>query len=163
MSEYVGNNWRESSQIHFKHLLYTVLLSAMKNVRWKRIEHFPPYLLGWANYNRWRAKWSESHSLWEKVKLESHVQLFVTPQTIYTGHGILQARMLEWVAFPFSKGYSLPRDRMQVYHTAGGFFTSWATRAKLIEKMIAILYILCIFFFLSIFKDVFIFMWRIIA
>ena len=46
----------------------------------------------------------------------------------YTVHGILQARMLEWVAFPFSRGSSQPRDWTQVSHTEGGFFTSWATR-----------------------------------
>ena len=43
-------------------------------------------------------------------------------------HGILQARTLEWVAFPFFRGSSQPRDRTQVSHIAGGFFTSWATR-----------------------------------
>ena len=43
-------------------------------------------------------------------------------------HGILQARIMEWVAFPFSRGSSQPRDRTQVSHIAGGFFTSWATR-----------------------------------
>ena len=46
----------------------------------------------------------------------------------YTVHGILQARILEWVAFPFTRGSSQPRDRTQVSHTAGGFFPSWATR-----------------------------------
>ena len=46
----------------------------------------------------------------------------------YTVHGILQARILEWVAFPFSRGSSQPRDRTQVSHIAGRFFTSWATR-----------------------------------
>ena len=45
-----------------------------------------------------------------------------------TVHGILQARILEWVAFPFSRGSSQPRDRTQVSCIAGGFFTSWATR-----------------------------------
>ena len=39
-------------------------------------------------------------------------------------HGILQARILEWVAFPFSRGSSQPRDRIQVSHNAGRFFTS---------------------------------------
>ena len=43
-------------------------------------------------------------------------------------HGILQARILEWVTFPFSKGSSLPRDQTQVSCIAGRFFTSWATR-----------------------------------
>ena len=37
----------------------------------------------------------------------------------YTVHGILQARILEWVAFPFSRGSSQPRDRTQVSHIAG--------------------------------------------
>ena len=46
----------------------------------------------------------------------------------YPVHGILQARILEWVAFPFSRGSSLPRDRTQVSWTAGRFFTSWTTR-----------------------------------
>ena len=41
----------------------------------------------------------------------------------YTVHGILQARILEWVAFHFSRGSSQPRDRTQVSHIAGGFFT----------------------------------------
>ena len=41
--------------------------------------------------------------------------------------GILQARILEWVPFPFSKGSSQPRDQTQVSHIAGGFFTNWAT------------------------------------
>ena len=42
----------------------------------------------------------------------------------YTVHGILQARILEWVAVPFSRGSSQPRDQTQVSHIAGGFFTS---------------------------------------
>ena len=46
----------------------------------------------------------------------------------YTVHGILQARILEWVTFPFYRGSSQPRDWSQVSHIAGGFFTSWATR-----------------------------------
>ena len=46
----------------------------------------------------------------------------------YTANGILQARILEWVAFPFSRGSSQPRDRTQVSCIAGRFFTSWGTR-----------------------------------
>ena len=45
----------------------------------------------------------------------------------YTVHGILQVRILEWVAIPFSRGSFQPRDWTQVSHTAGGFLTSWAT------------------------------------
>ena len=43
-------------------------------------------------------------------------------------HGILQARILEWVACPFSKGSSQPRDRTCISRIAGRFFTIWATR-----------------------------------
>ena len=39
----------------------------------------------------------------------------------FTVHGIIQARILEWVAVPFSKGSSQPRDRTQVSLIAGGF------------------------------------------
>ena len=42
----------------------------------------------------------------------------------YTVHGILQATILECVAFPFSRGSSQPRDRTQVSCIAGGFFTN---------------------------------------
>ena len=43
-------------------------------------------------------------------------------------HGILQARILEWVTVLFSKGSSQPRDRTLVSCIAGGFSTIWATR-----------------------------------
>ena len=43
-------------------------------------------------------------------------------------HGILQARTLEWVAMPSSRGSSLHRNRTWFSHIAGGFFTVWTTR-----------------------------------
>ena len=43
-------------------------------------------------------------------------------------HGILQARILEWVAISFSRGSSRPRDRTQVSRIAGSRFNLWATR-----------------------------------
>ena len=42
----------------------------------------------------------------------------------YTVHGVLQARILEWVAFPFSGGSSQPKDQTQVFYIASRFFTS---------------------------------------
>ena len=42
----------------------------------------------------------------------------------YTIHGILQARILEWAAFPFPGGSFQPRDLTQVSLIAGGFFTN---------------------------------------
>ena len=35
-----------------------------------------------------------------------------------------RVRILEWVAYPFSRGSSQPRDQTQVSHIAGGFFTA---------------------------------------
>ena len=46
-------------------------------------------------------------------------------------HGILQARILEWVAIPFSRGSSQPRDGTQVSYIASGFFIIWATKEAL--------------------------------
>ena len=46
-------------------------------------------------------------------------------------HGILQARILEWVAISFSRGSSWPRDQTQISHFAGRRFNLWATREAL--------------------------------
>ena len=61
-----------------------------------------------------------------KWKSISPVWLFAMPWTVVLG--LLQARILEWVAFPFSRASSQHRDRTQVFHIACGSFTSWATR-----------------------------------
>ena len=62
----------------------------------------------------------------------SCVWLFVTPWTVACqaplSMGILQARILEWVVTPSSRGSSQPRDRTEVSYIAGGFFTIWTTR-----------------------------------
>ena len=44
-----------------------------------------------------------------KVKVAQSCLTLCDPMD-YTAHGILQARILEWVAFPFSRGSSQPRD-----------------------------------------------------
>ena len=43
-------------------------------------------------------------------------------------HRTSQAKILEWVAIPFSRGSFQPRDWTQISCIAGGFFTNWATR-----------------------------------
>ena len=62
-----------------------------------------------------------------KVKVIQLCPTFCYPMD-YTVHGILWARILEWVAFPFSRGSPQFRDRTQVPHITGRFFTSWAIR-----------------------------------
>ena len=75
-----------------------------------------------ARLNDWQLHW---HLEW---KWKSQLCLTLCDLLDYTHHRILQARILEWVAFPFSRRSSQPRDRTQVSCIAGGFFTSWATR-----------------------------------
>ena len=80
-----------------------------------------PLLYPW-NYH------SIANQLWKvKVKAAQSCPTLCDPVD-YTVHGILQVRILEWVAFPFSRGSSQSRDRTQVFHIAGEFFTYWATR-----------------------------------
>ena len=62
-----------------------------------------------------------------KVKVTQSCQTLCDPMD-YTVHGIVQARVREWVAFPFSRTSSQPRDQTQVFYNAGRFFTSRATR-----------------------------------
>ena len=77
-----------------------------------------------------------TRATWEKKEKESKVaQLCLTlgdpldcslPGS--SVHGILQARILEWVAISFSRGSSWPRDGTQVSCITGRCFTLWATR-----------------------------------
>ena len=63
----------------------------------------------------------------ECVKVTQSCPTLCNPMD-YTVHGILQARIPEWVAVPFSRGSFQPRDWTEVSRIAGCFFTSWATR-----------------------------------
>ena len=63
----------------------------------------------------------------QKVKVAQSCPTIRDPMD-YTVHGILQARILEWVACSFSSGPSQPRDWTQVSRIAGGFFTNWTPR-----------------------------------
>ena len=63
------------------------------------------------------------HTILVKCKITQSRPTLGDPMD-YTVHGILQDRILEWVAFPFSKGSSQPRDQTQVSRIAGRFFTS---------------------------------------
>ena len=63
------------------------------------------------------------------LKLDSEVKVAQSCPTLcdtmnYTVHGIFQARILKWVAIPFFRGSSQPRDQTQISRIAGGFFTS---------------------------------------
>ena len=71
--------------------------------------------------------YKDSEIMKGKVKVAQSCPTLCDPLG-YTVHGILQARILEWTAVPFSRRSSQPRNWTRVSCIAGGFFTSWATR-----------------------------------
>ena len=66
-------------------------------------------------------------SKWTELKVSQLCLTLCDPMN-YTVQGILQARILEWVAIPFFRGSSQLRDEAQVSWIAGRFFTTWATK-----------------------------------
>ena len=77
-------------------------------------------------YSLWKFSRPQPWSEWQSVN-QSCPTLFDPMDYSIPGssiHGIFQARILAWVAFPFSKRSSQPRNQTQVSHTAGRFFTS---------------------------------------
>ena len=75
--------------------------------------------------------------IWLQVKVKvkvAYLCLTLCDPMDYSVHGILQVRILKWVAFPFFRGSSQPRDQTQVSCIAGRFFSSWATRNIYIQS-----------------------------
>ena len=65
-----------------------------------------------------------------KVKVTQSCPILCNPMD-YTIHGILQAKILEWVVCPFSSRFPLPRTQTSVSGIAGRFCTIWAIREAL--------------------------------
>ena len=66
----------------------------------------------------------------------------------FWSHGLyspwnFQARILKWVAFPFSRGSSWPRNQTRVSWIAGGFFINWAIREA--PSIFSVFFFLCDF------------------
>ena len=83
-----------------------------------------------------RATWEALYVHCAVLRLVAHSCLTLCNPMDYSlqaplSMGILQARILEWVAISSSRESSQPRDRTQVSHIARGFFTTWATRETL--------------------------------
>ena len=96
---------------------------------------------GWWLYNIIRpfnttelytCKWLMLVAQFSSVQSLSSVQLFCDPMDCSpppsSVQRILQARILEWLAISYSRGFSQPRDPTQVSCMVGRFFTLWATR-----------------------------------
>ena len=82
--------------------------------------------------HRVRHNWSDLAAERVKVKVPQSCLTLCDPMDCSRPgssiHGILQARTLDWVAVPFSRGFSQPRNRTQVSFVAVRFFTISATR-----------------------------------
>ena len=118
---------------------WTILSLGARQMENKNLQFQPTMNLENPEQINWKLQYSIISIIWEKCtymytrewKVKVKVaQLCPTlfDSMDYTVHRILQARIMEWVAFPFSRGSSQPRNRTQVSHIAGRFFTSWATR-----------------------------------
>ena len=75
---------------------------------------------------RWKTISVRCSYMQVKVKVGQLCPTLCNPMD-YTGHAILQDRILDWVAVLFFRVSSQARDRTQVSHIAGRFFTSWTT------------------------------------
>ena len=73
----------------------------------------------------------ESERKWSREVAQSCPTLYDPVDCSLPGssvHGILQARILEWVTMSFSRGYFQSRDRIRVFCIGGRRFNLWATR-----------------------------------
>ena len=126
----------------FKAIVFPVITYGCENLTIKKVEHQRTdafELWCWRRLLRvpWTSRRSNQSILREinpeysleglmlklKVKVTQSFRTLRNPMD-YIVHEILQARILEWVVFPFSRGSSQTRDQTQVSHIASGFFTS---------------------------------------
>ena len=94
---------------------------------WQEILSYIISLILRESLTLWGADWKEK---WDEVAQSCPTlcdPVDCSPPCSYV-HGILQARILEWVAVSFSRGSSGPRDQTQVSRIAGRRFNLWATR-----------------------------------
>ena len=122
----IWTNWERISLNYWK-------VPTRKNSRREKLIYFCQDE-NWAMTEKQRSSETYFHNTNRKWKLLSRVQLFATPVV----HGILQARILEWVAFALSRGSSQPRDQTQVSCIAGRFFITWATgkhKNRVLDKL----------------------------
>ena len=110
---------------------------AQSRTRWSDLAAAAAAALVWQTKNKVTklshlSKFSQLRAV--KVKVAQSCPTLCDPVDS-TVHGILQARILEWVPFPFSRGSSQPRDWTHVSCISRRFFTNWATKGELYVKL----------------------------
>ena len=108
---------------------YTTEQASKTEMQLWKLTHFGkvnPNLMKW-NKSIWFRKPSSQVMELMKVKVAQLCPTLCNTMD-YTVHVIRQARILEWVAFPLSRGSSQPRNRTHVSWIAGRFFTNWTIR-----------------------------------
>ena len=86
-------------------------------------------------------KWSEVK--WSRSVMSNSLRPVDCSPPSSSIHGILQARILEWVAISCSRGSSRPRDQTQVSHIAGRWFNLCSTREILIKALAQLKFLRC--------------------
>ena len=111
-------SWWEFLVLNFSHFCFANLHSQLFFLVFVAI--YPLFLFqlrySWFTllYLLWdTTEWFSIHTEWSEVTVAQSCPTLCDPMD-YTVHGILQARILEWVAFPFSRGSSQPRNRTQI-------------------------------------------------
>ena len=93
----------------------------------KDTENWRAAVHGVTKSRTWLSDWTECHHV-KVLVAQSYLTLCDCSPLGSSVHGVLQARILEWVAIPFSRGSSIPRDQTRLSCTAGEFFTSGKPR-----------------------------------
>ena len=135
LSQWIHRRERDGHQESWSPLLWVICYKYPQTYSWstcdkeRQIIHDIVYmqiLKKW--YKWWRVKVLVTQSC---LTLRDPMDCSPPGSSVY---GILQARILEWVAMPFSRGSSWPRNWTQVSWIAGRFFTIWATREAQFTK-----------------------------
>ena len=111
-----------------KSCIFVGLFPYSCDIGWDCLPHdSKPLLNSHLTGNQISNVWQQNHALLCCLVTQSCLMLCHSMDWSLPGssvHGILQARILEWVTVPFSRRSCRPRNRTQVSRTAGSFFTT---------------------------------------
>ena len=135
-SQRVGHDWATSvhfpiylTYISFPHFI-TIVRNSNKRLKERRHDIFAITSILEINNQIWPIEYSVVLVLIMSVVSNPAIPGAGALQ-VPLSMGILQARILEWIAMPSARGACQPRNQTRVSYIVGGFFTSWAIREAL--------------------------------